>query len=351
MGMRFTEEYRKDIERVLRQVPQSNQLANHSLLLTGVTGMIVSTIADVLLWYNRERDAHLTLYFAGRNKERVVNRFPLYQEGIDYSFVYFDATSSDELNLKVDYIINGASHADPKSFVSQPVETMLASLYGVNILLRMAKKQGAKRFLQISSSEVYGKKETSEPYGETEYGFVDILNPRACYPCAKRAADTLCVSYAAEYGVDVVMIRPGHIYGPSITLSDSRVSSEFTRLAASGKNLTMKSAGLQMRSYCHTLDCASAILTVLLNGESSTVYNISNKESVVTIREMAEAFAEAGHVKLVIEDATEAEKKGYNLMNNSSLDGTRLERLGWKALFGMREGAKRTLEEYRNGTI
>lgn len=349
--MRFTEEYRKDIERVLRQVPQSNQLANHSLLLTGVTGMIVSTIADVLLWYNRERDAHLTLYFAGRNKERVVNRFPLYQEGIDYSFVYFDATSSDELNLKVDYIINGASHADPKSFVSQPVETMLASLYGVNILLRMAKKQGAKRFLQISSSEVYGKKETSEPYGETEYGFVDILNPRACYPCAKRAADTLCVSYAAEYGVDVVMIRPGHIYGPSITLSDSRVSSEFTRLAASGKNLTMKSAGLQMRSYCHTLDCASAILTVLLNGESSTVYNISNKESVVTIREMAEAFAEAGHVKLVIEDATEAEKKGYNLMNNSSLDGTRLERLGWKALFGMREGAKRTLEEYRNGTI
>lgn len=345
--MRFTEEYRKDIERVLRQVPQSNQLANHSLLLTGVTGMIVSTIADVLLWYNRERDAHLTLYFAGRNKERVVNRFPLYQEGVDYSFVYFDATSSDELNLKVDYIINGASHADPKSFVSQPVETMLASLYGVNILLRMAKEQGAKRFLQISSSEVYGKKETSGPYGETEYGFVDILNPRACYPSAKRAADTLCVSYAAEYGVDVVMIRPGHIYGPSITLSDSRVSSEFTRLAASGKNLTMKSAGLQMRSYCHTLDCASAILTVLLNGESSTVYNISNKESVVTIREMAEAFAEAGHVKLVIEDATEAEKKGYNLMNNSSLDGTRLEGLGWKALFGMREGAKRTLEEYK----
>ena len=349
--MRFTEEYRKDIERVLRQVPQSNQLANHSLLLTGVTGMIVSTIADVLLWYNRERDAHLTLYFAGRNKERVVNRFPLYQEGVDYSFVYFDATSSDELNLKVDYIINGASHADPKSFVSQPVETMLASLYGVNILLRMAKEQEAKRFLQISSSEVYGKKESSEPYGETEYGFVDILNPRACYPSAKRAADTLCVSYAAEYGVDVVMIRPGHIYGPSITLSDSRVSSEFTRLAASGKNLTMKSAGLQMRSYCHTLDCASAILTVLLNGESSTVYNISNKESVVTIREMAEAFAEAGHVKLVIEDATEAEKKGYNLMNNSSLDGTRLEGLGWKALFGMREGAKRTLEEYRNGNI
>lgn len=345
--MRFTEEYRKDIERVLRQVPQSNQLANHSLLLTGVTGMIVSTIADVLLWYNRERDAHLTLYFAGRNKERVVNRFPLYQEDVDYSFVYFDATSSDELNLKVDYIINGASHADPKSFVSQPVETMLASLYGVNILLRMAKEQGAKRFLQISSSEVYGKKETSEPYGETEYGFVDILNPRACYPSAKRAADTLCVSYAAEYGVDVVMIRPGHIYGPSITLSDSRVSSEFTRLAASGKNLTMKSAGFQMRSYCHTLDCASAILTVLLNGESSTVYNISNKESVVTIREMAEAFAEAGHVKLVIEDATEAEKKGYNLMNNSSLDGTRLEGLGWKALFGMREGAKRTLEEYK----
>lgn len=351
MGMRFTEDYRNDIEKVLMQVPNLEQLANHSIFLTGVTGMIVSTVADVLLWYNRERNAHIMLFFAGRDKERVVNRFPLYQEGIDYSFVHFDATKTTALDMKVDFIINGASHADPKSFVVQPVETMLASLYGVNTLLRMAKDYGVKRFLQISSSEVYGKKETKEPYTEDEYGYVDIMNPRACYPCAKRAADTLCVSYAAEYGVDVVIIRPGHIYGPSITLSDSRVSSEFTRLAASGKNLTMKSAGLQMRSYCHTLDCASAILTVLLNGESSSVYNISNKDSVVTIREMAEAFAEAGNVHLVISTSTTAEKRGFNMMDNSSLDATRLEGLGWKALFGMREGAKRTLEEYRNGTI
>ena len=348
--MRFTEAYQTDIEMVLSQVPRLELLANHSLLLTGVTGMIVSTVADLLLWYHRKKDANLTLYFAGRDRQRVVNRFPLYKEGVDYSFVYFDATASDSLNLKVDYIINGASNADPKSFVAQPVETMLASLYGVNSLLQMAKNHGAKRFLQISSSEVYGKKETCEPYGESEYGYVDIMNPRACYPCAKRAADTLCVSYAAEYGVDVVIIRPGHIYGPSITLSDSRVSSEFTRLAASGKNLTMKSAGFQMRSYCHTLDCASAILTVLINGDSSTVYNISNKDSVVTIREMAESFAKAGNVRLEITESTEAEKRGYNMMDNSSLDATRLENLGWRAIFGMREGAKRTLEEYKNGT-
>ena len=346
--MRFTEDYRNDIEKVLMQVPKLEQLANHSIFLTGVTGMIVSTIADVLLWYNRERNAHIMLFFAGRDKERVVNRFPFYKEGVDYSFVYFDATATDDMNLKVDYIINGASHADPKSFVAQPVETMLASLNGVNTLLRMAKDHRAKRFLQISSSEVYGKKETKEPYCEKEYGYVDIMNPRACYPCAKRAADTLCISYAAEYGVDVVIIRPGHIYGPSITQSDSRVSSEFIRLAASGKNLTMKSAGLQMRSYCHTLDCASAILVVLLNGEPATVYNVSNKESVVTIREMAEAFAEAGNVRLEITESTEAEKRGYNMMDNSSLDATRLENLGWKAMFRMKEGAKRTLEEYKN---
>ena len=59
----------------------------------------------------------------------------------------------------------------------------------------------------------------------------------------------------------------------------------------------MKSAGTQLRSYCYVLDCATAILTVLLNGESGEAYNVSNKNSVVTIREMAEAFAEVGGKK------------------------------------------------------
>ena len=88
---------------------------------------------------------------------------------------------------------------------------MLANLYGLDSLLKVAVKNKGCRLLYISSSEIYGKKDENTPYNETDYGYVDILNPRACYPSAKRAAETLCVSYGVQYGVDFVIARPGHI--------------------------------------------------------------------------------------------------------------------------------------------
>ena len=347
--MKFTADYYKDIEEITEIIPNLHALFGSSIFLTGATGMIVSAVADVLLWLNLKHNANINLIFGGRNRERMIKRFPTHVEGKDFRFIEFDATKMQNLNVEVNYIINGASHADPTSFLNQPVETMLSSLLGMNSLLELARKNAKCRLLQISSSEVYGKKESLAPYNEDEYGFVDIMNPRACYPVSKRAADTLCVSYGAEYGVDTVIVRPGHIYGPSITKSDSRASSQFIRLAAEGKDIIMKSEGRQMRSYCHTLDCASAIMTVLLNGERGTAYNISSEKIIVSIKQMAEAFAEAGNVHLIIDFPSEEERKSYNLMHNSSLDGTRLENLGWKAMFGMKEGAKRTMEEYNNG--
>ena len=185
------------------------------------------------------------------------------------------------------------------------------------------------------------------PYSENDFGFLDILNQRSSYPSAKRAAETLCVAYAEEYHLDTVIVRPGHIYGPSITVSDSRAAAEFTRNAARGENIVMKSAGTQLRSYCYSLDCGSAILTALLNGASRNAYNISNRHSVVTISDVAEALAAAAGTKVVFEAPTEQEAKGYTLMTNSSLNAEKLEALGWRAVFSLAEGVERTLRFYR----
>ena len=105
----------------------------------------------------------------------------------------------------------------------------------------------------------------------------------------------------------------------------------------------MKSAGLQLRSYCYTLDCASAILTVLIKGESGEAYNISNSQSVVTIRELAECMAKTAGVKVVFEQASDQELKSYNMMDNSSLNSEKLEVLGWKGCFNLKEGIESTL--------
>ena len=109
----------------------------------------------------------------------------------------------------------------------------------------------------------------------------------------------------------------------------------------------MKSEGLQLRSYMHTLDCASAVITVLINGESGEAYNISNPRSVVTLREMAEELAKAGNVEIIFENPTDTERKGYNMMSNSALDSSKLEALGWEGVFDMKEGAEQTIRTLR----
>ena len=118
--------------------------------------------------------------------------------------------------------------------------------------------------------------------------------------------------------------------------------------AAKGENIVMKSLGEQLRSYCHVLDCASAILAVLIKGENRNAYNISAKQAIVTIREMAEAFAAAGGVEIVFDVPTDAEKKSYNVMPCSALNAEKLEALGWKAAFDMKAGAEQTVRELKN---
>ena len=106
----------------------------------------------------------------------------------------------------------------------------------------------------------------------------------------------------------------------------------------------MKSDGSQLRSYCYCLDCASAILKVLLCGENLHAYNISNPDSIISIREMAQLLADAAGVKLIREEASADEKKSFNPMSNSSLESISLEGLGWKGLFDAAKGFGHTVD-------
>jgi len=346
--VKYSEDYWKAVRQVLSVVPNISKIFNKSILITGATGMICSSVVELLLELNKSYNANLGIYLAGRSKKRVDERFYGFSEGVDYTFVNYDASSDEQLCINADYVIHGASPADPASISAKPVETMMANIYGLGILFELVKKDLNSRLLFISSSEVYGRKKESGPFKESDYGYVDILNPRASYPSSKRAAETLCASYMREYGVDFVVVRPGHIYGPTITDYDSRASAQFTRKAVAGEDIIMKSAGTQLRSYTYILDCASAILTVLLNGTKGEAYNISNPNSIVTIRELAECLAQTAGVKLVFECASAQEAKCYNLMDNSSLNSSKLERLGWKSLFRLEDGVTATLKCFLN---
>ena len=341
--MKYNPSYWDDVAESIGSIPGVEELFGKTILITGGTGLIGSSVADQLIYLNRNRDAKMRLVIAARSEDRVGRRFEGVgpEDGVEY--FHYDATSLDDVEFDgdLDYIIHAASNANPAIYMKEPVETMLSNFVGLNAMLRLAARKQVKRLLFVSSSEVYGQKESlTEPFEENKYGFLDILNERAGYPSSKRAGETLIVAYGMEYGVDSVIVRPGHIYGPTITPADNRASAEFTRDALEGKDIVMKSKGEQLRSYCYSLDCASAMLTVLLKGEKGNAYNISNPDAICTIRAIAEMIAEKGGVKVVFDLPTEAEKKSYSMMMNSALRSDKLEALGWKGKFDLEHGVE-----------
>lgn len=340
--------WRSDLEVAIKHFSLFDVLDKKSLLVTGASGLICSGIIDILIFYNETQKANITIFAAGRSKERIQARFGEYFSREYFHFVPYDATDYKPLCLpnQIDYIIHGAGISMPDKYVKEPVETMSSNILGLLSLFHLARKNETQRILYISSSEVYGKKNKDDisPFSEDSYGFIDCLNPRNSYPIAKSAAEAMCVACTNEYGIESTIVRPGHIYGPTASPQDTRVSAMWSYAAAHGNDIVMKSDGAQIRSYCYCLDCATAILTVLIKGKNKEAYNISNKNSVITIRELGELISEIAGVKLVREAATSEDKKAFNPMDNSSLASPKLEKLGWEGLFDARTGIEHTIK-------
>lgn len=334
-----------DLDETLKDISEINELSGKSILVTGCNGLICSAIVDVLIRWNETHDTKINILAAGRSKDKIDARFGKYVHEDWFHFIPYDASSmTNELSIQCDYIIHGASNASPNKILKEPVETMMSNIIGMKFLLDFARKQKVKKVLYISSSEVYGKKAGDKPYKTDEYGYIDLLNARNSYSVGKRAAETLCASYYDEYGIESVIIRPGHIYGPTAVESDNRVSSAWAFAVARGENIVMKSDGAQVRSYCYCLDCASAVLKVLMRGKTLQAYNISNPDSVCSIKDMAQILVESGGVELRIEKPTEDERKGFNPMSNSSLDSSELLALGWRGQYDANRGFSHTVK-------
>ena len=335
MGLLNSKLYINDIKKALEKYDFS-LFNGKSFLVTGAAGLICSSLIDVLLVLQEITGIKIKIWGAGRNPHEIEKRF----DDKIIPIVY-DAILPLQIAEDVDFIIHGAGSASPELYTNKPVETMLSNINGVNNLLNycVGKKT---RMVYISSSEVYGQKDKEVPFIETNYGYIDLDNIRNSYSESKRAAEMLCKSYAIEYGVGVSMVRPGHVYGPTASTKDKRISSDFAHRAARGKKLEMLSTGLQNRSYCYCIDASMAILVCLLNGVPGEAYNIGT-EDVTSIREMSQILAKAGGVELKINEPTKEEKSAFNPMNNSSLNMRKISEIGYIESFTAREGLEHTV--------
>jgi nucleoside-diphosphate-sugar epimerase len=332
--------YKEDILKIFSQDLPWGKLSGTNILVTGATGLIGGCLVETLMM-NPKRDYQV--YASGRNEERARLRFKAFADDPAFHFVKYDVMQPLESDVNFDYIIHAASNANPKFYATQPVEVMKANFDGVANLINYGLKHGMKRFLYVSSGEVYGEGD-GRVFTEDYSGYVNCATPRACYPSSKRAAETLCVSYAAEYGTDIVIARPCHVYGPYFTEQDNRVYAQFIRNVLRGEDIVMKSTGEQFRSWCYVVDCVSALLYILLKGECREAYNIADSTSNISIRELAETIAKIGGKKVVIDVPDADEKKGFNVVTKSVFSTEKLESLGWKSGTNILNGLKHTIE-------
>lgn len=330
--------YKEDLAKCCNQ-SFFKQFINKSILITGATGLIGSAIVDLLLFNNLINKADNIIYLGTRNNNLYESKYK------NYSFIKwinYDALQPIKFDIKLDYIICCAGIASPELYTEKPVETLLSNISGIKNLLVYAKHNSIKRILYISSSEIYGIKNEADSYEENSYGIINIDNIRSSYPIAKKTSEMICRAYSKEYGIDIVIARPGHIFGPTATEKDKRVSSEFAFLASKGVDLFLKSSGLQKRSYCYSLNCTVALLLILIKGNNCEAYNISQND-YISIKEMSSILAETGKVKLYYKEPTEEEKKSFNQMKNSSLDNNKLKSLGYNDIFSVKEGLEHTV--------
>ena len=326
----------------LRKEIRNNKLRFKSgtkFLITGGLGLIGSAIVDLLVEIGKESESAINICIADINDGSFMERYGT-TNGV--TFIKYDATKKLDFDLGFDYIVHCAGLASPNLYIEKPVETMLTNLAGIEEILVKSVGKPIKKIVYVSSSEIYGVQSSIEPYVESLKSNIDASSLRSSYPIAKIASELLVKSYASEYHVSALCVRPGHIFGPFFSPKDSRVASMCIKSAAHGQDIVLNSAGVQRRSFCYSLDCAGAILHLLLHGLPGEAYNIGAK-SITTIRQMAKYAAEAGKVNLTVREPNEQEREQANPMNNSALDSNRLAESGFTYVFTCEEGIRHSV--------
>ena len=332
--------YHKDVKVALAafELPWQ-QLSGKNILVLGATGLIGGCLVDMLM---QHEGLDYQVYAAGRNEERASRRFSAYLGSAHYHFLHFDVTAPVPADICFDYIVDAAGGASPQLYSEDPVGVMKSNIFGVDNLLRFGLLYGLKKLVYVSSGEVYGEGD-GRVFDEDYSGYINPTTVRACYPSAKRASETLCVCYAHQYGIEVSIARPSHIYGPFFTESDNRVYAQFVRNVLRGEDIVLKSKGEAFRSWTYVVDCAMALLHILLKGGNGEAYNIANEESNVSIRTLAESVAELAGRKVVFDIPDDVNQGNTTPITKAVFSTAKLETLGWQPLTLLKKGLEHTI--------
>jgi dTDP-glucose 4,6-dehydratase len=233
-----------------------------------------------------------------------------------------------------DEVVNFAAESHVDRSIATPEDFVRTDVLGAFTLLEQARKNDVKKFLQISTDEVYGST-VSGSFSERS-----ILDPSSPYSASKAGGELLARSYSRTYGLNVMVTRSSNNYGPF--QYPEKLIPVLVVKALKNEPLPIYGKGTNVRDWLHVLDNCSAIDLVLEKGKPGDIVNVGSGNEVTNI----------GIAKLILKFL----KKPENLIKfvqdrpghdfRYSLNWDAIRKMGWKPQMKLEEGLRSTVEWY-----
>jgi len=325
-----------------------NDLRDCTVLVTGATGMIGSSLVRALFAANTKYKLNLRILACGRNKEKGTTL----AEAYGMEFFCHDICQPFTVAGRVDFIFHCAAITRSTEMVENPTGVIQTMFLGTRNVLELAKDKQIKSMVYLSSMEVYGATSPELPsITEKELGYIDLASPRSCYPESKRMCECLCAGYFSQFRIPVKIARLAQVFGAGTAKDDPRVFAQFARSAASGKDIVLHTEGKSSGNYCEISDAVRGLLVLLLLGKNGEAYNIANTGACMTIREMAELVANVvcgGRISVVLDVPSDIEKRGYAPDATIKLNVDKITKLGWNPRYNLTEMYEWLLADWRS---
>ena len=307
------------------------------ILVTGACGFIGSNfVRHVLEKYPTYHVLNLDkLTYAGN-----LNNLKDIQENSRYKFVKGDICDRELVEKlisdDIDFVVNFAAESHVDRAIRDASSFVQTNVYGTYVLLEASRKYNVKKYLQISTDEVYSSVEKGS-FRET-----DLLQPNNPYSASKAAADTMTRSYNRTYGLFTLITRSSNNFGP-FQYPEKLIPSFIIHLLKTEK-VPLYGDGLNVRDWLFVLDNCEAIDLVLHKGISGEIYNIGAKNEKTNLEIAKIIVRELGKSEdfiIFVED-----RLGHD--RRYSLNESKVKKLGWTPRNEYYSALKKTISWYKD---
>lgn len=336
--------YIKELDEYSKENIDWKKLKNKTIMLTGATGLIGRYFIDLIMYKNQNDKLNCTIIAVGRNENKIKKIFKSYLNNTNFEGIACDVSEPINYKNNIDYIVHGASNTHPLQYVEDPIGTLKTNILGTYNLLNLSSIKKVKKFLLLSSFEVYGDVKEKDKISENDFGIIDCTILRSCYPESKRASESLCEAFSSQKNINTSIVRLSRVFGPTMNLSSTLATSQFIKNAINEEDIILKSDGSQLYSYNYVGDAVIAILTVLLKGLDKEAYNVSDDEFDISLKAFAQIVASTSNRNVIFNLPSDIEKKGFSNSTMTVLDSKKLKLLGWKVNRRIESRIKSTID-------